>query len=149
MLSSLKIENYRSIKNLRVNSLKRINLITGQNNTGKSTVLEAVAIFATKGDFQNIFQLLTDRGEYYRQNDVSKNITDYNIKSLSSLFANRHVGFSNKYSSTHKSKAKIHTWLSWQEDPGTPMGLAITKRYLTVNDTNCSMLINWILKLYK
>ncbi len=56
---------------------------------------------------------------------------------------------SNKYSSTHKSKAKIHTWLSWQEDPGTPMGLAITKRYLTVNDTNCSMLINWILKLYK
>lgn len=93
MLSSLKIENYRSIKNLRVNSLKRINLITGQNNTGKSTVLEAVAIFATKGDFQNIFQLLTDRGEYYRQNDVSKNITDYNIKSLSSLFTNRHVGF--------------------------------------------------------
>ncbi|MDR1555397.1 MAG: hypothetical protein LBS39_05170, partial [Campylobacteraceae bacterium] len=28
----------------------------------------------------------------------------------------------NKYSTQYKSKAKIHTWLAWQENPGTPMG---------------------------
>lgn len=55
----------------------------------------------------------------------------------------------NNYSRVHKSKAKIHTWLSWQEDPGSPMGLAITKRYLSVDENNCSELINWILKLFK
>jgi hypothetical protein len=27
-------------------------------------------------------------------------------------------------------KAKIHTWLAWQEEPGTRMGEAINKRYL-------------------
>lgn len=95
MLDSLNIANYRSLKNLRVNSLGRINLITGKNNTGKSTILEAIAIFATKGDFSNIYQLLTERGEYYRQTEISKNITDYNIKALSSLFTNRYVGFEN------------------------------------------------------
>src|SRR5437588_12534340 len=30
----------------------------------------------------------------------------------------------------HKVKALIHTWLSWQEEPGKPLGQAITKRYL-------------------
>lgn len=54
----------------------------------------------------------------------------------------------NQYSLIHKSKAKIHTWLSWQEDPGTPMGLAITKRFLTTEDGNCLSLIEWLKRLY-
>ena len=54
----------------------------------------------------------------------------------------------NKYSSIHKSKAIIHTWLSWQEDPGTPMGLGITKRYLTTDEETCSRFINWINELF-
>lgn len=54
----------------------------------------------------------------------------------------------NKYSSIHKSKAKIHTWLSWQENPGTPMGLAITKRYLTTDDEACICFMEWIRELY-
>jgi hypothetical protein len=54
----------------------------------------------------------------------------------------------NKYSISHKSKAVVHSWLSWQEDPGTPMGLAITKRYLTTEVEICSNLVNWLNKLF-
>lgn len=54
----------------------------------------------------------------------------------------------NKYSLTHKSKATIHSWLSLQEDPGTPMGLGITKRYLTTDKETCKMLIEWINNLF-
>ena len=54
----------------------------------------------------------------------------------------------NKYSLTHKSKARIHSWLSWQGDPGTPMGLSITKRYLTTDNENCERLIKWLKKLF-
>lgn len=54
----------------------------------------------------------------------------------------------NIYPIAHKSKARIHTWLSWQEDPGTPLGLGITKRYLTTEKDNCQKLINWLRKLY-
>jgi hypothetical protein len=54
----------------------------------------------------------------------------------------------NKYSISHKSKAVVHSWLSWQEDPGTPMGLAITKRYLTTEVKICSNLINWLNELF-
>jgi hypothetical protein len=54
----------------------------------------------------------------------------------------------NKYSLNHKSKAIIHSWLSWQEDPGTPMGLSITKRYLTTDEETCSNLIKWLNELF-
>lgn len=54
----------------------------------------------------------------------------------------------NKYKLIHKSKAEIHSWLALQEDPGTPMGLAITKRYLTTDQEICLRLIDWLKKLF-
>ncbi len=93
MLDSLDISNYRSLNKLRINSLGRVNLITGKNNTGKSTILEAIAIYATKGDLTLIYQLLGERGENFRQSEATKNATESNIRALSSLFTNRRVGF--------------------------------------------------------
>ena len=54
----------------------------------------------------------------------------------------------NKYSLIHKSKATIHSWLALQESPGTPMGLSITKRYLTTDNETCTKLIDWLRMLY-
>lgn len=54
----------------------------------------------------------------------------------------------NQYSLIHKSKAMIHSWLSLQADPGIPMGLGITKRYLTTDEETCLKLINWLKELY-
>lgn len=48
MLSSLKIQNFRIFENLIIPKLGRINLITGKNNTGKSSLLEALRILSTK-----------------------------------------------------------------------------------------------------
>lgn len=54
----------------------------------------------------------------------------------------------NKYNPIHKSKALIHTWLSWQEDPGTPMGASITKRYLTTDAVVCNTFVDWLNRLF-
>ena len=54
----------------------------------------------------------------------------------------------NKYLPIHKSKARIHAWLAYQENPGTPMGLSITKKYLTTDNKNCEQLIAWLTKLF-
>ncbi|MDR3198924.1 MAG: hypothetical protein LBU34_13750 [Planctomycetaceae bacterium] len=53
-----------------------------------------------------------------------------------------------KYSIIHKAKAKIHTWLAWQEDPGTPLGQSITKKYLSTDKETCLRLINWLRELF-
>lgn len=50
----------------------------------------------------------------------------------------------NKYRLCHHAKARIHTWLAWQEDAGTPMGLAITKKYLVTTPHVCQDFIDWL-----
>lgn len=93
MIESIDIKNYRNLKELRLSSLGRVNLITGKNNTGKSTLLEAIAIYANKGDLTFIYQLLADRGENFRPSEANKNSVESNIRALSSLFTDRIVGF--------------------------------------------------------
>ena len=87
MLNSLEIRNFRNLKELKINSLGSVNLFTGKNNTGKSTLLEAIALYAAKGDLNFLYQLLNERGENYKQNDATKDATEVNIKALSSFFS--------------------------------------------------------------
>ncbi|RPD47907.1 hypothetical protein DNI29_10755 [Hymenobacter sediminis] len=49
-----------------------------------------------------------------------------------------------KYSDVHRAKALIHTWLAWQDSPGTPLGLAITKRYLSTELNICQRFVHWL-----
>lgn len=46
MLNSLLIKNFRALEHLEVPKLGRVNLMVGKNNSGKSTVLEALRIYA-------------------------------------------------------------------------------------------------------
>jgi len=48
MIKSFQIQNFRQIKSLEFESLGRVNLITGKNNTGKTSVLEALHIYGSK-----------------------------------------------------------------------------------------------------
>jgi predicted ATPase len=91
MLHSLHIKNYRNLKELKIDSVDQINLITGKNSTGKSTILEAIAIYASRGDLHCILQLLAERGEYFRQPEYSRELS---IHTLSSLFTDRIIDFS-------------------------------------------------------
>jgi predicted ATPase len=91
MLHSLHIKNYRNLKELKIDSVDQVNLITGKNSTGKSTILEAIAIYASRGDMNYILQLLGERGEYFKQ--LYSYDTMSNIYSLSSLFTGRTFNF--------------------------------------------------------
>ena len=53
-----------------------------------------------------------------------------------------------RFIDAHRIKAHIHTWLAWQEQPGTPMGLAITKRYLDAQAPSAQQFIAWIRRLF-
>ncbi len=49
MLKSLKIENFKRFRELDFPQLKRVNLIAGKNNTGKTGVLEALLLLLEQG----------------------------------------------------------------------------------------------------
>jgi len=47
IITSLSIERFRSLRKLKIDGLGMVNLITGKNNTGKSSVLEALRILGS------------------------------------------------------------------------------------------------------
>ncbi len=52
------------------------------------------------------------------------------------------------YIANYRSKALIHTWLAWQADPGTPLGLAITKKYFSTNTALCQQFAAWLNRIF-
>ena len=52
MFESIQVRNFRVLKDLEVNPLGRINLIGGLNNSGKTSLLEAIFLLAGAGDPQ-------------------------------------------------------------------------------------------------
>ena len=49
---------------------------------------------------------------------------------------------------TKFSKAIIHSWLAWQEEPGTSLGISITKRYLDPTRNPAPEFKKWLEKLF-
>lgn len=64
MLYSLSIDNYRLFKHFEIESLSNVNLIVGTNNSGKSSLLEAVSLLTSDDVRSSLIYLLGERGEY-------------------------------------------------------------------------------------
>ncbi len=62
-ISTLTIERFRSLQQLKLESLGRVNLITGRNNTGKSSILEALRILASEASPSILSSILRFREE--------------------------------------------------------------------------------------
>jgi len=48
-----------------------------------------------------------------------------------------------------QKKAEIHTWLAWQEEPGKPLGVAISSRYFDADTHHARKLTDWLNKLFE
>jgi hypothetical protein len=52
-----------------------------------------------------------------------------------------------RFPHARRAKAHIHTWLAWQEDPGSPMGQAIGKDDLDANAPAAQTFVAWLRRL--
>ncbi|MDQ3247949.1 MAG: AAA family ATPase, partial [Chloroflexota bacterium] len=48
MLKSLVVENYRAFESFKIDHTARVNLIVGTNNSGKSSLLEAIYLLTSE-----------------------------------------------------------------------------------------------------
>lgn len=49
----------------------------------------------------------------------------------------------------HRTEAEVHTWLAWQAEPGTPPGLALTRRYLDADHALAQRFHDWLVALFE
>lgn len=61
---SLEIRQYRTLRELCISRLGRANLLVGRNNSGKTSVLEALRLYAKPGSPSVLFELLESRDEF-------------------------------------------------------------------------------------
>ena len=52
------------------------------------------------------------------------------------------------FQDSHRDKANIYTWLSWQDPPGRQMHQAITEHILDPNHPNAQKFVTWFKTLY-
>ncbi|MEE1340898.1 MAG: AAA family ATPase [Succinivibrionaceae bacterium] len=75
-IKTLNISNFKTIKKLTLSNLKPINIILGDNNTGKTTILEAIKLLCSQACLSNITKLQKEREPFFPLYD---NFFDYFI----------------------------------------------------------------------
>ena len=62
-LPSLSIQGFRGIESLDIPRLGRVTLIAGRNGIGKTTLLDAVRVYASRGNYNTLLEVLNGREE--------------------------------------------------------------------------------------
>lgn len=52
------------------------------------------------------------------------------------------------FPSCHRKKAEVHTWLAWQEEPGTQMGGTFKRQFVDPQSPLAMAFVNWIKRLF-
>lgn len=86
-LPDLSIKNFRGIQNLSIKQLGRVTLLAGRNGVGKTTVLEAVRVYAGRGRREVFEKLLRKRYEFI----TSRSENPGSVPDYTTLFFGRHV----------------------------------------------------------
>ena len=53
-----------------------------------------------------------------------------------------------QYTPAHRPKAKMHTYLAWQKEPGRTLACAVAKHYFDASSEKTRPFIDWVARLY-
>jgi hypothetical protein len=87
------------------------------------------------GKIEDFIRLLVAKEKENLWQIVEKSVNE--IPNEHKLFAEKDI-----------SKAQIHTFLAWQEEPGRPMGESITRRYFQPDAPDAQNFVNWLKRLF-
>lgn len=81
MINTFTLKNFRHFDSLKINKLSYVNLYVGKNNAGKSALLEALILYFTRFDPDQLLEILTSRQEHWEQG-----LEKYNSRKVTSPF---------------------------------------------------------------
>jgi predicted ATPase len=91
-LPSLEIQNFRAFQRLTIPHLARVNLIVGKNNVGKTSLLEALWLYANRGAWSALWDVIEWRDEGARPTTntlTTPEVVDAQTRALAQLFYGR------------------------------------------------------------
>jgi AAA15 family ATPase/GTPase len=91
--TTLQIEKYRKLENIKVVKLSKVNIFAGGNNKGKTSILEAVYLLSQLNDIPSYLELERFRGKF---------LSDFHSKWIEKNFINP-ITLDGEFNSTHTS----------------------------------------------
>ena len=91
LLRDLTIENYRSFENYKLDGLARVNLLVGDNNCGKTSVLEAGFLLTSSEPLDAILTITRLRGETCQLDQQPPNQQLVTVPAVDGLFFGRSI----------------------------------------------------------
>ena len=93
MIRSLNLRGYRGFKSFGLSDLKRVNLLVGKNNCGKTSILEAIDFLVSKGNPLVLDRVTFRRGERVVRDDddMADPFDRVTVPDVSHLFFERHL----------------------------------------------------------
>ncbi len=79
MIRSLQLTNFRSHANYQLEKLGRVNLLVGTNNSGKTSILEAIELLLAHGEPRNIWTALSRRGERIWDSEENRGASEIDL----------------------------------------------------------------------
>ena len=89
LLDSLQVKGFRAFEDLQIPKLGRVNLITGKNNVGKTCLLEALQVYARRGEPNVLQSLLVRRDEMYFSNSLKQDAAAKSLENVRYIFHGR------------------------------------------------------------
>mgnify|MGYP000518187346 CR=1 FL=1 len=146
MLNSLEIKNFRLLESFQVMKLGQVNLIVGKNNSGKSSVLEALRIYAGSANRGLLENIAHGHNEKYRLNEDEEQNAFDTVLPFEDLFTGRRFPENDngivigEVADTAKSLNINHAFLVEEEETTSDeLGEKTTRiRRITVNKSELS-----------
>ncbi len=113
-LPNLIIEGFGGIEKLRIPRLARVTLLAGKNGVGKTTALDAVRVYAARGNVSVIRDILDERDEFSENIDEDGN--DLLDADWSALFHGRNVAHARKARIGRDSQVLTIEWIELNKD---------------------------------
>ena len=82
MIDDVNIKGFRGLQDFSMKNLGRINLLVGTNNSGKSSILEALELMSSRGSLRSIWSATSRRGERLWFEDDSRRYSEGDVSHL-------------------------------------------------------------------
>jgi ABC-type multidrug transport system ATPase subunit len=122
MLRSLEVKNFRSFQHFSMNELGRVNLLVGTNNSGKTSLLEAIEILVSTGRLEVLWNSLTRRSEREYPENPSPN-NGYLVADARHLFYGHSFGVNALLSISGRNDISVSKFSAELSQPETDMSV--------------------------
>lgn len=136
MLKTVHIKNFRGFESFELQNLGQINLLVGKNNSGKTSVLEAIQLLHSGINLKPLTEIMLNRGEFFgNEREAGQRELDLNCLFYSYQLEGHKITISGVTNNSKNNNIDFNAYFDLQSYPNSQNIPIIKKKVLRINHT--------------